>query len=108
MYNTCNKVLLASLVMLFLVLGFAIKANAQDKPIADETFMKRLKSSVKVETCNERIFSLLLTEFSGIVTKYTVSLKSDRSGAYKEYSVPFKLEYEEKLNQFFIKINKSK
>lgn len=106
--KTCNKVLLASIVMLFLVIGLVIDTFAQNKPVADETFMKRLKSSVKVETCNEKVFALLLTEFSGIVTKYTVSLKSDRSGAYKEYSIPFKLEYAERLNQFFTKINKSK
>lgn len=106
--KTCNKVLLASIVMLFLVIGLAVKSFAQDKPVADETFMKRLKSSVKIETSNEAIFKLLTESFTGEGYKYSVTVKRDRMGLYRSYSIPFKLEDVEKLNQFFIKINKSK
>ncbi len=105
MYNTCNKVLLASLVMLFLVIGFSIKSFSQSKLVADETTITQLKASVKVETSNETVFKLLTESFTGEGYKYSVTIKRDRTGLYKCYTIPFKLVDADKVNQFFVKLN---
>lgn len=76
--------------------------------IADETTLTELKANIKVETSNEAIFSALLRDFKDELTKYTVSFKKDRTGAYKLYTIPFKREQSEKLKQFFRNLNKAK
>lgn len=73
--------------------------------VADETELVQLKSSFKIETSNEKIFSLLMKDLKSIVTKYTVSIKKDRSGLYNHYSVPFKQSDYEKVRLFLGKLD---
>lgn len=74
--------------------------------ITDETTIKELKASIKIETSNETIFSLILKEFD--IKKYTVEFLSDRQGSYRSYTISFKKEDADKVKQFFNRINKSK
>lgn len=93
---------------LFLTIAFTLTmfcVNAQSL-IADETTIKELKASIKIETSNETIFSMLIKEFA--VKKYTVELLSDRAGSYRCYSISFKREEGDKLKQFFRNLNKAR
>lgn len=104
-HSNFNIVLKASLVMLLLLIGFSIQTFAQSKLVADETTLTQLKASVKVETSNETIFKLLTESFTGEGYKYSVTIKRDRTGLYKCYTIPFKLVDAERVNQFFDKLN---
>lgn len=105
--KTPNYVLAISIVLLVALTSFSFNTFAQSKSklVADETEIVKLKSSFKVVTSNEKILSLLLSEFQE-VKRYTVEIKQDRQGKYKEYAVPFKNEWLDKVNRFFTKINK--
>lgn len=98
-----KKLIITALIA---IASFTVQAQTKSKLVADETELVQLKTSFKVVTSNETIFSLLLKEFNVEVTKYTVEYKKDRQGRYKSYSVPFKPELLERLNQFFNKLNK--
>lgn len=71
---------------LLITLAFTLTmfcVNAQSL-IADETTIKELKASIKIETSNEAIFNLILKNFE--IKKYTVEILSDRAGVYKSYT----------------------
>lgn len=95
-------------LLLTLALALTMCYVSAQTVIADETTLTELKASIKIETSNEAIFSALLKDFKDELTKYTVSFKKDRTGAYKLYTIPFKREQSEKLKQFFRNLNKAK
>lgn len=88
------------ITILFLLIGFAGMAQSKSKLVADETTLTYLKASVKLETSNEVVFGKILAYFKGELKKYTVEFKSDRSGLYKSYTVPFKNEDIAKVETF--------
>ncbi len=70
-------------VTAFLMIGFS--GIAQDKKlIADETYFSALKSSVKVQSSNKDIVKMFLEEFKNDITRYSVSVKTDRLGKYQD------------------------
>ena len=101
-----NFVLATAIVLLILLSSFSYNTFAQNKPIADETELIQLKSSFKVVTCNQKIMDLLLAEEKLGIVKYSVALKFDRLGRFKEYTISFKNELLDTVKQFFTKINK--
>lgn len=93
---------------LLITLAFTLTmfcVNAQSL-IADETTIKELKASIKIETSNETIFSMLIKEFA--VKKWTTEILVDRKGAFKSYTISFKSIEVDKLKQFFRNLNKAK
>lgn len=89
--KTINFIRIA-LILIFLGLVYAVQAQTKKEKIilADETTMTQLSASVKIETSNEKIFQLIQTKFGNIMKGYSVKIKTDRMGEYKEYSIPFK------------------
>lgn len=99
---------LTCIILLLAVAGYAQNNFKQLAPdvllVADETELVLLKSSFKVETCNEAIFSLLKKEFTALGFRYTATIKSDRKGLYTLYSIPFKMVDMDRVKAFFTKI----
>lgn len=93
---------------LFITLALAVAMfTAQSQTlVADETTIKELKASIKIETSNETIFSMLIKEFA--VKKWTTEILTDRAGSYRSYTFSFKKEDADKVKQFFTRINKAK
>lgn len=86
-----------------LLLSLAGLAQTKRVLVADETELVQLKASFKIETSNETVFKLILSDLKEVVTKYTVTIKKDRSGAYNMYSIPFKQSDIEKVREFLAK-----
>jgi len=98
------KTLLLTTLLAFIVL--TTQAQKQTKLVADETNLVTLKTSFKIETSNLEIFNRMQTELKEIITKYSMSIKSDRHGKYQVFSIPFKPEHLNRVNQFFEKLNR--
>ena len=94
------------LIITALIAIASFNVNAQNKPVADETNIVQLKTSFKVVTSNQKIIDLLLADKELNVLKWSVSVKQDRLGSYKEYVISFKNELMSKVQSFFTKINK--
>lgn len=92
------------LTCIILLLSLAGYAQTTKTLVADETELVMLKSSFKIETSNETIFKLIEKEFNGLGFKYTATVKSDRSGLYRAYSVPFKMVDLDRVKEFIKKL----
>lgn len=88
------------LLAFLLMLNIAGYAQTKRTPIADETSIVELKSSIKVETSNDTVFKAITETFEDYLTKYTVTYKKDRKGVYIEYSIPFKSEQSAEVEKF--------
>lgn len=93
------------LTCFIILLSLAGIAQTKRILVADETELVTLKSSFKIETSNEKIFNLIRSDLKDLVSKYTVSIKRDRSGTYQHYSVPFKQADFEKVREFLKKLD---
>lgn len=93
------------LTCIILLLSLAGYAQTKRILVADETELVTLKSSFKIETCNDAIFKLIQKEFTSLGFKYTATVKSDRKGLYTMYSVPFKQTEFEKVREFLKKLD---
>lgn len=92
------------LTCIILLLSLAGYTQTTKTLVADETELVMLKASFKLETSNEKIFKLILSDLKDLVAKYTVSIKKDRSGLYNEYSIPFKQQDYDRVKIFIDKI----
>jgi len=94
------------LTCIILLLSLAGYAQTTKTLVADETELVMLKSSFKIETSNETIFKLMEKEFNGIGFKYTATIKGDRAGLYRTYSIPFKMLDLDRVKNLLNRINK--
>lgn len=92
------------LTCIILLISLAGYSQTTKTLVADETELVILKSSFKIETSNETIFKLIEKEFTGAGFKYTATVKHDRSGIYKSYSVPFKMTDIDRVKEFIKKL----
>lgn len=88
---------------IILLLAVAGYAQTNKTLLADETELVMLKSSFKIECSNEKLFKLIYDEFKGLGFRYTATIKSDRSGLYTMYSIPFKMEQLDMVKSFMQK-----
>lgn len=93
------------LLVVLMMLSLATIAQTKTKTLlVDETELIMLKSSFRVETCNDQVFKLVLDKFKKEGFKYTVSIKKDRAGYYSLYSIPFKMAELDIVKEFFEQI----
>lgn len=97
------KTIILTTLLAFVML--TTQAQKQSKLVADETNLVTLKTSFKIETSNPEIFNRMQTELKDLILKWSVAVKSDRKGSFNLYTIPFKPEHLNRVNQFFEKLN---
>lgn len=88
------------LTCFILLLSFVGYTQIRRVPVADETFLKHYKNYVELETSNEVIFKLLVSEFKADGLKYTAEVFKSSRGYETKYTVKFKKSQREHLTRF--------